>query len=169
MGWIAARVFDRHLWRVEQRGICLGLGLGVFCALLPIPLQMVLASILCIWKRANIPIAVVACWLSPPVTPFLVVLPAQVALGHWIFDSLGLPSSGLNFDEVINLHPKDPDFLRVKHGIVITQQDAFRMVQEAIIGVAVSASAMGYLAYVLCRGVWSFFLHHRVERWKQDS
>ncbi len=129
---------------------------------------MVLACILCIWKRANIPIAVIACWLSPPVTPFLVVLPIQVALGHWIFESLGLPASGLNLADAINLNPKEADFLHVKAGIVLTPKDAFRMIQEAFVGVAISASAAGYIAYWLCRAVYSFFLHHRVERWKRE-
>lgn len=147
----------------------MGLGLGVFCALLPVPLQMIFASVMCIWKRANIPVAVAACWLSPPVTPFLVVLPIQVALGHWIFESLGLPASSLDLAEAINLNPKAADFLKVKEGISMTPKDAFRMIQEAFVGVTISASAAGYIAYWLTRGVWTFFLHHRVERWKLDD
>ncbi len=42
--------------------------MGVFCAFVPVPFQMVIAAMLAIWLRLNILIAVPMVWISNPLT-----------------------------------------------------------------------------------------------------
>jgi len=51
-------VFDRELWHPCRSTIARGLSIGLFCAMLPIPFQMILAAIGSIRTKANIPIAI---------------------------------------------------------------------------------------------------------------
>ncbi len=63
------RIFENDIWHVNRRSISAGLALGLFIAFTPtIPFQMLLAALFSIWLRVNLPIAVVACWVTNPFT-----------------------------------------------------------------------------------------------------
>lgn len=64
--WLSQRVFDRHLWAWEERGIAVGAGWGAAWAIAPVPMQTLFAIASCVWKRGNVPMGVVMCWLSFP-------------------------------------------------------------------------------------------------------
>jgi len=70
-------VFDRELWHPCRSTIARGLSIGLFCAMLPIPFQMILAAIGSIRTKANIPIAIGSCWVSNPFT----MIPIFIAQG----------------------------------------------------------------------------------------
>lgn len=63
---------DPNLWHLNRHSVARAMGIGLFVALLPIPLQMVLAACLAIWTRANLPIVVSLGWLTNPLTMPLV-------------------------------------------------------------------------------------------------
>lgn len=56
------------MWHINRRSCSMAVAIGVFCAFIPVPFQMVIAAIIAIWMRANILIAVPTVWLSNPVT-----------------------------------------------------------------------------------------------------
>jgi len=63
------RLFDRDIWHISRRSISGGLALGLFIAFTPtIPAQMLLSAVCAIWLRANLPIAIAACWVTNPFT-----------------------------------------------------------------------------------------------------
>ncbi len=63
------RLFHRHLWRTDQAGMAGGLSLGLFIAFTPtIPFQMLLAACGALLLKVNLPIAVLAVWITNPVT-----------------------------------------------------------------------------------------------------
>lgn len=163
-GWVATRVFDRRLWRLDERGFALGLAFGVVAALLPIPGQMFVAAALCIWKKANIPLAILGCWTTPPMTPFLVILPIQIGVGHWILSSLGLPTAKINLLNVLNLNAESPNFLKFKENVTLTLKEAIFIAQEAILGVAVTISLGGLITYWLAKLIWITFLGKLVDK-----
>ena len=93
--WIGKRVLNRHLWRPERHPVAIGMAIGLAVAMLPpIPVQMLLAVIIAVLLRGNIPIAAAACWVSNPVT-WAPILWFQWTIGDWVLR----PSS---FDD---LHP----------------------------------------------------------------
>lgn len=59
---------DPNLWHLNRRSVARAMGVGLFAALMPIPLQMLLAALLVIWVRGNLPIGVSLVWLTNPLT-----------------------------------------------------------------------------------------------------
>lgn len=59
---------DPFLLHLNRRSVAGGVGVGMFCALLPIPGQMLLAGVLAIWLRVNLVLSVVLIWITNPVT-----------------------------------------------------------------------------------------------------
>ncbi len=78
------RLFDPQLWRPNRNGIAGGLAVGTFIALTPtIGVQMVLATMAAYLLRVNIPTALVACWITNPLTAPVIYL-LQYQLGQWL-------------------------------------------------------------------------------------
>ena len=73
-------LFRREYWLPEPHRMALGLAIGLFCAfaLMFVPLQMVSESFICLLLRANLPMALGACWITNPAT-WLVLIP----LSNW--------------------------------------------------------------------------------------
>jgi uncharacterized protein (DUF2062 family) len=59
---------DPGIWHINRRSISGGVAVGLFCAMMPIPFQMVLAAFVAILFRVNILTAVPMVWVSNPVT-----------------------------------------------------------------------------------------------------
>lgn len=72
------RLADPNLWHMNRRSIAGGTAIGIFCAFLPMPFQMLPAAMLAILFRANIPISIALVWLTNPLT----VVPVAWATYH---------------------------------------------------------------------------------------
>lgn len=59
---------NRQLWTTRRRNIVWGLAIGIFCGFQPIPAHTMLAVILAIWIKANLPMAVAATLFNNPLT-----------------------------------------------------------------------------------------------------
>lgn len=71
------RIFHRNLWRTDQTGIAGGLALGLFIAFTPtIPFQMLLAACGALLLKVNLPVAVLAVWVTNPITAIPVFMSA---------------------------------------------------------------------------------------------
>lgn len=57
-----------NLWHLHRRSVAGGLAAGLFAGMIPGPLQMLTAAVLAILLRVNLPVAVLATWLTNPVT-----------------------------------------------------------------------------------------------------
>ena len=68
-----ARVFGGimkrdHLWHVNRRSVSVAVAAGLFCAFMPVPVQMLLSAGCAIVLRANLPVAVIIVWVTNPFT-----------------------------------------------------------------------------------------------------
>lgn len=57
-----------NLWHLNRRSAAGAVGIGLFCAWMPIPFQMLLASVLAMTFCVNLPLSVALVWLSNPIT-----------------------------------------------------------------------------------------------------
>jgi len=74
---------DPNLFHLNRHSVSVAVFVGVFVAFLPILGQMPLAAILALLFRCNLPLAVLLCWISNPVT-FPPIFFATYELGRWI-------------------------------------------------------------------------------------
>ena len=61
-------VYQPNLWHINRSSASRAFFLGLFMAFFPVPIQMVLAALVAVRIRCNLPIAVGLCWVSNPLT-----------------------------------------------------------------------------------------------------
>ncbi len=78
--------------------------------MMPLPFQMIIAALACLRAKANIPIALAACWVSNPFTQIPIWV-SQAKLGQWLLEntSIKLPFEEFVMHEVywmgMHIHP----------------------------------------------------------------
>lgn len=77
---------NASLWVLTRRSVGNAFMVGLFCALLPIPFQMVLAACGAWLLRCNLPLAVGLVWLTNPLTMPLIFY-CNYRLGAWLLDT----------------------------------------------------------------------------------
>lgn len=65
---LGERLHDPNLWHLNRHSVAGALALGVFIAFLPIPGQFILAGLLALWLRVNLPLAVISVFITNPLT-----------------------------------------------------------------------------------------------------
>jgi len=65
---LGPRLQEPSLWHINRRSCSAAVAIGMFCAFIPVPFQMLIAAIFAIWLRANILVAVPTVWISNPLT-----------------------------------------------------------------------------------------------------
>ncbi|MFI3187677.1 MAG: DUF2062 domain-containing protein [Methylococcaceae bacterium] len=66
--FLGDKLHDPNLWHLNRRSIAMAFAVGLFCAWIPTPMQMVFAATGAIYYRANIPISVALVWITNPLT-----------------------------------------------------------------------------------------------------
>jgi hypothetical protein len=59
---------DANLWHLSRRSASGAFAVGLFCAFIPVPFQMLLAAASAIPFRVNLPLSVGLVWVSNPIT-----------------------------------------------------------------------------------------------------
>jgi len=76
-------IHDPNLWHLNRHSVARAMATGLFAALIPLPLQMLLAATLAVPVRANLPISVGLVWLTNPLT-MPPVFYCTYKMGTWI-------------------------------------------------------------------------------------
>ena len=83
-----------NLWHFNRRSISGAFALGIFCAFIPVPFQMIIAAAGAILFHVNLPVSVLMVWVSNPIT-----MPAMFygcyQLGAWILQT---PAQEFSFE-----------------------------------------------------------------------
>ncbi len=75
----------REIWQLNRHAFAGATFIGLFCAFLPVPFQMLVAGVLVVLFRCNLPIAISLVWVSNPLTiPFIFYFAYR--LGAWLLD-----------------------------------------------------------------------------------
>lgn len=78
-----SRLQQPALWHLHRRGVAGGVAAGLFCGLIPGPLQVVGAALLAVLFRVNLPVALFATLYTNPLTIVPLYMLAY-RLGVWV-------------------------------------------------------------------------------------
>ena len=56
------------MWHINRRSVSTAIFIGLFCAFIPLPSQMLLAALIAIWLKVNLPLSVALVWVSTLIT-----------------------------------------------------------------------------------------------------
>lgn len=82
-----------NLWHLNKKSVSGAFSVGLFCAFVPVPFQMLLAAGIALVFRVNLPLSVALVWITNPITMPPIFYGTYV-LGAWLMD---VPSSGFEF------------------------------------------------------------------------
>lgn len=86
LSWLGEHLHNPNLWHLSRRSAARAFAIGVFCAFLPIPGQMIVAAVLALWLAGNLAVSVGLVWLTNPIT-MPPIFYATYKLGAWILGS----------------------------------------------------------------------------------
>lgn len=92
------------IWHFNRRAIIKGLCIGLFFGSLPILGQMLLAAIVAVVMRINMPAAVMATWISNPVSAAFLYT-GNYYVGAWLMgtESVHLAEWDFSWESIVNL------------------------------------------------------------------
>ena len=61
-------IHDPNLWHLNRRSVSGALFLGLICAWIPVPFQMVIAAGVAILAHVNLPLCIASVWITNPLT-----------------------------------------------------------------------------------------------------
>ena len=138
-------LLDRtEIWHLHRRAAAGATFIGLFCAFVPIPTQMLLAAVLAVIFRCNLPISVALVWITNPLT-FPPMFYFAYRLGAWLLDMR------LETDSV----PMDFDWW-------VSNLDNIGI--PMLFGALVCGWVAGVTGFVVVRVLWRF---HVIRRWKE--
>lgn len=133
-----------NLWHLNRHSVAAAFSIGLFCAWTPLPLHMLLAALLAIFFRANLPLAVSLVWVVNPITMVPLFFYAY-KLGTRL---LGIPMQHFHFEMSFEW------FLESMH----------LYAEPLVLGCLVLGTLSAIAGNVFVRVVWR---HQVVKHWKQ--
>ncbi|MGH6609225.1 MAG: DUF2062 domain-containing protein [Burkholderiaceae bacterium] len=154
-------LFHPALWHLNRRSAAGGVAIGLFCGLLPPPLQMLSAGIVCVFLRVNLPLALVTTLYTNPLT----VVPLYL-LAYQI-GSLTLGVSGRAKPPPV----PDWDWTNFIASADTMGRWMMSLGTPLVLGTLILATILAALGYVAVRGIWSMYLRRawaaRKDRWRE--
>ena len=135
---------DPNLFHLNRHSVSVAVFVGVFVAFLPIPGQMPLAALLALVFRCNLPIAIVGCWITNPLT-MVPVFYTTYELGRWI------------------LHTPPVKF-SIELSWTWLTEEFHRMWQPLMFGSVLAGLVLGFLGYLAMQAFWYWYVMRNWER-----
>ena len=141
-------LFHPALWHLNRRSAAGGVAVGLFCGLIPGPLQMLGSAIVCVFLRVNLPLALVTTLYTNPLTIVPLYLIAY-EIGGFTLGAGGF-----------SMPPAPPEW---EWGHMIDSTAAMGRWMMGLgaplaVGLLMLASILAALGYVTVRGLWSVYL-----------
>jgi uncharacterized protein (DUF2062 family) len=150
LAWLGKGIYSRNVWCFSRECISRGFAIGVFVAVLPIPLQSLLAICCALLCKGNLPIAFAATWISNPIT-FVPICLLILNVGLFIVDGhdRGIPQQDLNLS--INWNDLSGTFSQYSQSFG----------KPFLVGLPIVAISAGLLAYILVHISWKILKRMR--------
>lgn len=146
-------IYEPNLWHINRASSSKAFAIGLFCAMLPIAGQVLVAAFLAIRLRANLPLSVALVFVTNPLT-MPVIFYAAYKLGALL---LGTELLDVEFDMTWDW---------IRHSLVIIWQ-------PFLLGCFLMGLGLGTVGYLLVSALWRWRVsrdwHLRRERRKQHA
>lgn len=158
--FMGKRLADPSLWHLNRRSAAGAMFWGLFCAMVPIPFQMVLATGVALLFRVNLALTIVLVWLSNPLT----LLPLAW-LAYWTGSHLlGMPTLGsAEFSVLLNDLGSALSHM-FSSSSADTSSRLSIYVRPLVVGALSLGLLFGCIGYVLMRLYWRW---HVVQAWEK--
>jgi len=157
MGIFGNSVFHPALWHLNRRSAAGGVATGLFCGLIPGPLQMLGAGISAVLFRVNLPVALLTTLYTNPITIVPLYFVAY-RIGAWVLGAAGGRPP-----------PPPPDWVWTQPiaSAEAMGQWMLRLGAPLAVGVFLLACLLAVIGYVLVRVGWSIYLRRAWARRRQ--
>lgn len=146
LGWLGKHLHEPNLWHLNRKSVSKAFMVGLFCAFLPIPFQMIVAAVLAVLVRSNLPIAVGLVWITNPLT-----IPPIFYFAYLVGDFIiGQPGQTIEFEMTM-------EWLQESMSIIWW---------PLLFGSIICGTSFGILGYF---GIQSFWAWHVGRTWKKRS
>ncbi len=139
---------NANLWHLNRHSVSKAFAVGLFCAFIPVPFQMILAAALAIVLHANLPLSAALVWISNPLT-----MPAIFYFCYWVGTwAIGANEKPFNFEAswqwlIESLSTIGPAFL---------------------LGCGILAVIFSMLGYLVIQGLWRFSVAKQWQKRKRS-
>lgn len=144
------RLFHPALWHLNRRSAAGGVAAGLFCGLIPGPLQMLGAAIACVLFRVNLPVALVTTLYTNPVTIVPLYLVAY-QIGAFVLGASGQRPAAA---------PPEFDWSSPFASAQALGEWTIGLGPPLALGVFLLACLLAALGYLIVRALWSVHLRH---------
>lgn len=142
-----------NLWHLHRRSVAGAVAVGLFCGLIPGPLQMLTAVLLVLWLRVNLPLALFTTLYTNPLTILPLYLFAY-EIGAWVLDAPHLtqlpPLPALHWLDWFNP----------------LWQWLLALGKPLLVGLPILAISFSFIGYMLVRLGWRIVV---VYRWRKRN
>jgi uncharacterized protein (DUF2062 family) len=157
---IGNRLADPSLWQLNRRSAAGAVFWGLWCAMLPIPMQMALAAMLSLCFRVNLPLSLVMVWVNNPFTLIPII---------WLAYFTGSLLLGMPMLDTVELQRLFADLLTVlghlfSDGHHSASANLLHHLKPIALGGVVMGFVFGCVGYVAMRVFWRW---HVVSAWKK--
>lgn len=144
-----------RLWHLNRHSVAGGIAVGLFCGLVPGPLQMPSAALACILLRVNLPLALVTTLYTNPLTLVPLYLLAY-EIGSFV---LGGNPEGF-------VSPPDWDMLGFTAWLSAMGRWILELGQPLALGLVLLGSGLALAGYLGMRAAWRIWL---IRNWRRRS
>ncbi len=134
LSWLGSHIHDPNLWHLTRKSVSRAFFVGLFCAFIPLPSQMLIAAVAALFVRSNLPISVSLVWLTNPLT-----IPPMFYFAYWIGTLIiGVDVVAIDFEVSLEWLKAEIDHIWL----------------PLVVGSLVCAIVSGTLGYLLMQRFW---------------
>ncbi|MAY42973.1 MULTISPECIES: DUF2062 domain-containing protein [unclassified Neptuniibacter] len=146
LSWLGHYIHEPNLWHLNRKSVARAFFVGLFCAFLPIPMQMLVAALFAIGLKSNLPISIGLVWITNPIT-----MPPIFYCAYRVGDFLiGDPNNTVAFEMSM-------EFLQNSISVIWW---------PLLFGSIICGLFFGTVAYFAIQGFWAW---HVNRSWKKRS
>jgi len=154
VGRYAPALTNPGLWYLDRRSTARAVAIGLFCGLIPGPLQMIAAAAVCLVVRGNLPLAVITTLYTNPFTIVPLYLVAY-QYGRLLFPEAAAP--------VAFVAPPDAGLISLLPAI---GEWMAQLGKPLVAGLVLLATTLAVLGWAAVRIAWRI---HVVRQWRRRA